>query len=43
MYSRLAGGVLEVLGGETDGALDLEVTVLGAVDEVGRDCGSAEF
>ena len=36
-YSRLAGGVLEVLGGEADGALDLEVAVLGAVDEVGRD------
>lgn len=35
---RLAGGVLEVLGGETDGALDAEVVVLGAVDEVARDC-----
>jgi hypothetical protein len=34
---RLAGGVLEELGGEADGALDAEVTVLGAVDEVRRD------
>lgn len=38
---RLAGGVLEVLGGETDGALDAEVVVLGAVDEVTRDWESA--
>lgn len=30
----LAGGDLEVLGGETDGALDAEVLVLGAVDEL---------
>lgn len=38
----LAGDVLEDLGGETDGALDAEVTVLGAVDEVGADwVGSA--
>lgn len=34
---RLAGGVLENLGGETDRALDAEVTVLGTVDEVRRD------
>lgn len=36
--SRLSGGVLEDLGGEPDGALDLEVTVLGPVDEVAADC-----
>ena len=31
---RLAGGDLEVLGGQADGALDAEVLVLGAVDEL---------
>jgi hypothetical protein len=36
-HSRLAGGVLENLGGKTDRTLDAEVTVLGAVDEVGAD------
>lgn len=36
--SRLSGGVLEDLGGKPDGALDLEVTVLGPVDEVAADC-----
>lgn len=30
----LTGGDLEVLGGETDGALDAEVLVLGAVEEL---------
>ena len=29
--------MLEDLGGETNGALDSEVTVLGSVDEVGAD------
>lgn len=33
----LAGGDLEVLGGETDGALDAEVLRLCAVDELGAD------
>ena len=33
----LAGGDLEDLGGETDGALDTELLVLGTVDEVRRD------
>ena len=33
----LSGGVLEDLGGKTDGALDAEVTVLGSVDEVGAE------
>ena len=33
----LPGGDLEDLGGETDGALDLELLVLGTVDEVSRD------
>jgi hypothetical protein len=33
----LTGGVLEDLGGETNGALDSEVTVLGSVDEVTAD------
>ena len=31
---RLAGGDLEDLGGETDGALDAELLVLGTVDEL---------
>lgn len=34
---RLPGGVLEDLGGESDGAPDVEVSVLGTVDEVGTD------
>lgn len=34
----LAGGNLQDLGGETDGALDAEVLGLGALDEVGGDC-----
>lgn len=33
----LAGGDLEVLGGEADGALDTEVLRLCAVDELGAD------
>ncbi len=33
----LTGGDLEDLGGETDGTLDTELLVLGAVDQVGRD------
>ena len=33
----LAGGDLEDLGGETNGALDAELLVLGPVDEVRRD------
>lgn len=36
-YSRLTGGVLQVLGGETDGALDVQVAVLCAGDEVTAD------
>ena len=35
---RLAGGDLEDLGGEADGAADAELLVLRAVDEVRRDC-----
>jgi hypothetical protein len=34
----LTGGDPEDLGGETDGSLDLELLVLGTVDEVVRDC-----
>jgi hypothetical protein len=34
----LTGGDLKDLGGETDGALDTEVLVLGTVDEVSADC-----
>lgn len=34
---RLAGGDAEDLGGETDGALDTEVLVLGTLDQVGAD------
>ena len=34
---RLSGGVLEDLGGQSDGSLDLEVSVLGSVDEVTTD------
>jgi hypothetical protein len=34
----LAGGDLQDLGGEADGALDAEVLGLGALDEVGGDC-----
>jgi hypothetical protein len=30
--------VLEDLGGESDGSLDLEVSVLGSVDEITTDC-----
>ena len=33
----LTGGDLEDLGGETDGALNTELLVLGTVDEVSRD------
>ena len=33
----LAGGDLEGLGGQADGALDAEVLVLGALEELGRD------
>lgn len=33
----LTGGDPEDLGGETDGALDLELLVLGTVDQVVRD------
>lgn len=33
----LAGGDLERLGGEADGALDAEVLGLGALEELGRD------
>lgn len=33
----LAGGDLEGLGGQADGALDAEVLVLGAVDDLGAD------
>lgn len=33
----LAGGDAEDLGGETDGALDTEVLVLGTLDQVGAD------
>lgn len=33
----LAGGDLEGLGGETDGALDAEVLALGTLDELGAD------
>ena len=36
--NRLAGGDLEDLGGETNGALDAELLVLRTVDEVRRDC-----
>jgi hypothetical protein len=36
---RLSGRVLEDLGGESDGALDSEVSVLGSVDEVRADWG----
>ena len=35
--NRLAGGDLEDLGGETDGALHTELLVLGAVDQVRGD------
>lgn len=33
----LSGGVLEDLGGHANGALDAEVLVLGAVDEITAD------
>ena len=33
----LTGGDLEDLGGETDGALDAELLVLGTSNQVGRD------
>ena len=33
----LAGGDLEALGGQADGALDAEVLVLGALEELARD------
>lgn len=36
-HVRLPGGVLEDLGGKSDGAPDVEVSVLGTVDEVGTD------
>ena len=38
---RLAGGDLEDLSGETDGALDAKLLVLRAVDEIRRDCPTA--
>ena len=42
MYTNsLAGGDLEDLGGETDGALDAKLLVLRAVDEIRRDCPTA--
>ena len=34
---RLSGGVLEDLGGESDGSLDVEVPVLGSVDKITTD------
>ena len=34
---RLSGGVLEDLGGESNGSLDVEVPVLGSVDEITTD------
>lgn len=37
MHVRLPGGVLENLGGESDGTLDVKVSVLGTVDEIGTD------
>lgn len=37
MNVRLPGGVLEDLGRESDGTLDVKVSVLGTVDEVGTD------
>ena len=36
----LAGGDLQDLGGEADGALDAERLGLGALDEVGGDCST---
>ena len=33
----LAGGDLEVLGGQTNGALDAEILALGTVNELGAD------
>lgn len=33
----LAGGDLEGLGGQTDGALDAQVLALGALDQLGAD------
>jgi hypothetical protein len=35
----LTGGDLKDLGGETNGALDAELLVLGTVDQVSGDCG----
>jgi hypothetical protein len=40
---RLTGGVLQVLGGQTDGALDVQVAVLGAGDEVTADCNVSDW
>ena len=37
MTYSLTGGDLEDLGGEADGALDTELLVLGAVDQIRRD------
>lgn len=37
----LTGGDLEDLGGETDGALDDELLVLGTVDKVSADCNAS--
>ncbi len=36
---RLAGGDLENLGGKTDWALDTELLVLCAGNQISRDCG----
>ena len=37
-HSRLSGGVFEHFGGETNGAFDAEIPVLGTVDQVTADC-----
>jgi hypothetical protein len=36
----LTSGDLQDLGRETNGALDMELLVLGPVDEIAGDCGS---
>ena len=36
---RLTGGDVQHLGGHADGALHLEVLLLGASDQVSRHCG----
>lgn len=35
---RLTSGDLQDLGRETNGALDMELLVLGPVDKIARDC-----